>query len=244
MHPVLWQFGSIRIYSYGFFTALAMLVTFFIAQKKAEPSGLSRQVVADLFFLLFISGVVGARLFYVLQHFSDYSGDLPRVFFIQEGGLVWYGGFFGAAIAGIFYARAHRWPLLKLSDFFAPILALGHAIGRIGCFFNGCCFGQRCSLPWAVTFPGDPYARHPVQLYEAALLFILSFFLFRFAKKKRFDGQVLSLYALGYGTLRLLVEFLRGDQTRFGLLTLPQWTSALLIAGAAIFYSALQKRSR
>lgn len=183
-------------------------------------------MVADLVFLLFVTGVIGARLFFVLQHFENYRGSLREVFFIQEGGLVWYGGFLGAAISGILVARWRRWPLFKLCDFFAPILPVAQAIGRVGCFFNGCCYGKN---------------HFPLQLLEASILLTIALFLLFLSKKNRPDGMLFMNYVVFYSGVRFLDEFLRGDQERFGLLTLPQWTS-LVMLGVGLFFILLLRR--
>ena len=227
MKPVLFQWHSVTLYTYGFFVAIAMVAVFLVAGRRARAVGLPQTVVADLIFLLFVSGVIGARAFYVLQHGEQYRADWTTVFAIREGGLVWYGGFLVAACAGIAYARWRHWPVLKLCDFFAPLVPLAHGIGRFGCFFNGCCYGR------------DGI---PVQLIEAAALFLLSAGLFSFASRKHREGEVLVLYVAGYAAVRFFTEFLRGDQTPVGFLTLPQWTSALLFAGALVFGHGLRRR--
>ena len=167
MHPVLFQFHGVTFYSYGLAVAVAMAVSLFVAEKRAGRFEFEKNLVADLLFVLFISGVIGARLVYVCQHWEDYATDRMGIFRIQEGGLVWYGGLFGALFFGIVYARWRKWPVLKLCDFFAPVSALAHGIGRVGCFLNGCCYGRRTASFLGVHFPDDAYARIPTQLYEA-----------------------------------------------------------------------------
>src|SRR3989338_4552597 len=108
MHPTLFQIGSFTIYSYGFFVALAMMLAFFAAQGQAKALKVSAGTATDLLFLLFVSGVIGARLFYIAQNFGDYQKDFWRIFSLREGGLVWYGGFIAAVLAGAAYTRARR----------------------------------------------------------------------------------------------------------------------------------------
>ncbi len=243
MHPVLFKIGPTTVYAYGFFMAAAFFIAYFMAQKKADVLGLSRGAVSDLFFILLLSGVAGARLFYVLQHPEEYRGQWVRVWMIQEGGLVWYGGFLTAALTGILVAWFRKWPILKWADFLAPYLSLGQAIGRIGCFLNGCCFGKPCDLPWAVRFPESAILRHPVQLYEAAASFLIFLYLLSVLNRKSHkEGSVIVLYIFLYGTARFAIEFLRGDQTLTGGLTPPQWTSLLLILGAFFLQSLIRRR--
>src|SRR4029077_2882507 len=132
---------------------------------------------------------------------------------------VWYGGLFGAIFFGMLYARWRKWPILVLCDFFAPVAALAHGIGRIGCFFNGCCYGLRTDSIFGVRFPGEPYANLPTQLYEAAGLFFISGFLFYFSSKPRRTGRVFLVYILFYAVLRFFLEFLRGDNAHHFYLT-------------------------
>jgi phosphatidylglycerol:prolipoprotein diacylglycerol transferase len=243
MHPVFFQIGSFTVYSYGLFVALAMGISFWICDRRAAGLGLERSMVADMIFLLFISGVAGARIFFVLQHFSDYTQEPWRIFFLQEGGLVWYGGFFLASICGAFYAMRRHWPLLSLCDFFSPVLPLAHAVGRLGCFFNGCCYGRFTSSKWGMTFPFESHPRIPIQLYESALLLFLSLLLFFLSTRKKRPGEIFTIYIILYAILRFCVEFLRGDQMPIKGLTLPQWTSTVLAAGAVFLFFFLRRKS-
>ena len=221
MHPILYKNASFTIYSYGLCTALAVLTAWALANWLARRVSLPSAKAGDILFLLFISGILGARAWYVLQHVSDYQTEWYRVFLINEGGLVWYGGLLGALAAALVYAKITRTAYLQWADFFSPILPVGQAIGRIGCFLNGCCFGKD---------------GHPVQLYESASMVLLSFFLFRrfFAPHKQ--GTIFASYLIGYGTLRFALEFLRGDQSLWNGLTIAQWTSlALVVTGLWIF---------
>ncbi len=228
MHPILFHIYSVPFYSYGFFVALAVIAVFFLSMKRAKSLGYSQTLIADLIFLMFVSGVIGARLFFVLQHFENYRDNFRGVFFIQEGGLVWYGGFFGAVFSGILVARLRRWPFLKLCDFFAPVLPVAQAIGRIGCFFNGCCYGKNA---------------FPIQLLEASALLAMALLLLFLSRKNRPDGTLFMNYVVLYSGVRFLDEFLRGDQKHFGLLTLPQWMS-LVLFGVGLFLVFFLGRER
>ncbi|HTL71335.1 MAG TPA: prolipoprotein diacylglyceryl transferase [Candidatus Eisenbacteria bacterium] len=243
MHPILFHIGSFTVYTYGFFAAVAMLAAFFAAGRRAGRLGLPASMVYDLVLLLFVSGVAGARLFFVLQHLDDYREHPAEVLLLREGGLVWYGGFILAACAGLCYAHRRRWPVLRLCDFFAPILAVAHAFGRLGCFFNGCCFGRVTGSSLGVLFPGETFRRLPVQIYEAALLVALAYFLDFVASRRPREGSVFIAYLLGYSTLRFGLEYLRGDQTVYAGLTPPQWTSVALFAGGVFLYFILRRRA-
>ncbi len=227
MHPVLAELGSVTIYSYGAFVALAVAVSWVYARWLSRRLQVSAALAADVLFIGFSAGVLGARLFYVAQRWSEFSSQPWRAFALQEGGLVWYGGFFGGLLAGATFLHLKRQPKIFWADFFACILPVAHGIGRLGCFMNGCCHGK---------FMNDQTTHHPVQLYETFFLTGLSIALFvvltRFYKK----GRVLASYLVGYGTIRFGLEFFRGDQALLSGLTLPQWLSlGLVIVGLVIY---------
>lgn len=219
MHPILFQLGPVTLYTYGLFAAIGLFTAFIFAFKRAKEMHLDEKAVGDLTFVLFLSGIIGARLWYVWQHWDEYYQNPLRIFSIQEGGLVWYGGFMFATLVGILIARRKRWPIFKLADLFAPVIPLAHAFGRIGCYFNGCCYGSE---------------GHPVQLYESGALFVLSAALFRLSVRKQREASLFLEYIIGYSLIRFAVEFYRGDQSRAAVLTLPQWTSLCLLVGAVL----------
>lgn len=243
MHPILFKIGSWTVYSYGVLVLAAFLAAYLFAQKKAARIGLPPSIVSDLFLVLFVTGILGARLFYVLQHWDDFRGEFLRAFMIHEGGLVWYGGFLTAACAGLVYAAFRKWPILKLADLTAPFLALGQSVGRLGCFLNGCCYGNETRYFWGVRFPEDTMLRHPVQLYEAGASFLIfAVLLLFYDRRSRKDGSVIVLYLWLYASARFVVEFFRADQTLTLGLSIPQWTSIFLLLGAALLGTALHRR--
>ncbi|OIO37960.1 MAG: hypothetical protein AUJ72_03590 [Candidatus Omnitrophica bacterium CG1_02_46_14] len=244
MAPILFKFHNITLYTYGFFVALAVLVSYFFAGRRAKSMNLEPSMASDLVFYVFIFGVIGARLFYVAQHFEEYQNDLLKIIAIPEGGLVWYGGFIFAAIAGLAVAAWNKWPYLEGCDLLAPLVPLAHAIGRLGCFFNGCCYGRETRSWMGVVFPGDDIRRLPVQLFEAGALFLLSGGLFYLSRKKLPKGGLFMVYLMTYSVLRFLIEFLRGDQKVACYLTLPQWTSAFFFVGSFFLLLSMKKRSK
>lgn len=236
MHPILVQVGGVTFYTYGLFVALAVIVSFVYVCALARRSGLPAQDAADLVFLFFVSGVIGARFFYVIQHWPDYAADPLRALRLQEGGLVYYGGFFFASGAGFVYGQIRGWPVLRWADIFAPVLALAHAIGRLGCYFNGCCYGRPAPKGWGVVFQPDNVTRVPVQLFESAALVLLSAYLVgRLKKDYGRDGRVFAAYLFYYSLIRFSLEFMRGDQETAGLLSIPQWTSLVLAIAGSVF---------
>ena len=159
---------GVPIRGYGVLLLLAVVAGILLGVHRGRRRGISIETMLSLAFWLFLSGIVGARLFFVVEYWKDFQEPtlletLRRIISITEGGLVVYGSFFGAAVATIVFVRKHRLPILVLGDVLAPAMLLGAAIGRIGCFMNGCCYGGVCEQPWAVTFPlGSPPYRHHV----------------------------------------------------------------------------------
>ncbi len=229
MHPALLKTPYFTVYSYGFCMALAVMLAWLISSRLARRPSYSVSQAADLLFIFFVAGIAGARLFYVLQHPSEFTGRWVAVFFLQEGGLVWYGGFIGGVVCGVFYMRLRRIPILPWADLFSPVLALSQAVGRVGCYLNGCCFGRD---------------GHAVQLYESTFLAVLSVFLFLRFIRRKMNGEVFVLYLMGYGSARFALEFLRGDQSSYGGLTLPQWVSLCLVTFGIGFYGYLRRSYR
>jgi phosphatidylglycerol:prolipoprotein diacylglycerol transferase len=218
MHPILFQYGRFTLYTYGLLVALAFLAAFWLTGREAERRGLDRRHFQDLGFLLLVAAIVGSRLFHVLVEWEYYLEHPLQVVKIWEGGLVFYGGFICAALAMIWHVRARALPVWTTCDVMSPALALGQALGRLGCFFAGCCYGANCTLPWAVTFTetrglapvGTPL--HPTQLYSAlANLSIFAILYFVARPRQRFEGQIFGLYLMLYPAARFVIEFFRDD---------------------------------
>src|SRR5882762_3612431 len=219
MHPILFQLGPLTLRTYGALIALAFLAALRIAKWGVQLRGISEKFLMDLSMILVFTGLLGARVFYVLLNWRYYLLHPLESLKVWEGGLVFYGGFILAALAGLWYVRKHRQSVGTVADCLAPALAMGQAIGRWGCFFAGCCYGRPTTLPWAIRF-NDPASLapldidlHPVQVYEAIGNLLIAFILWmRLVKKPDAPrGQVFWLYVLFYGLLRFGMEMLRGD---------------------------------
>ena len=241
MHPSLHSSRPLDIHTYGVFVAIGFIVGLAVAGWRARSEGIPAEQITDLGVWLIIAGMLGGKLFHIIFFWDDFiAGWRADGLRSLREGFVFYGGFIVASLAAVVYTRLKRLPLVKLADIFAPSIALGHAFGRMGCFFNGCCYGKPCSLPWAVTFPrphvmaGIPV--HPTEIYEALGNLAIFAGLSLFYRHKRFDGQVWWLYVLSYGILRLLVEFFRGDydQHYFGVLTIGQIVAIVMIVVASL----------
>jgi phosphatidylglycerol---prolipoprotein diacylglyceryl transferase len=243
MFPILLHIGPITLRTYGALVALAFLASLYLARAAARLRKIGESFLLDLAALLVITGLLGARIFYILLNLSYFRDHPAESFKVWEGGLVFYGGFLVAGVVGVIFTRYKGYAVSDVADAVAPSLALGHAIGRLGCFFAGCCYGKPATLPWAVQFK-DPaslaplgIALHPVQIYESLGSFLIAAFLWqRLIQKKETHGDVFWLYVLLYGFLRFFVEVFRGDERGFilGGLSPSQLIAllAILVAGS------------
>ena len=252
MHPIALEIGSWQIRSYGVMAAIGFLAASFIINANREKAKMTQDEVTSLVFYTLVTGIIGARAFYVIQFFDYYRDNLWRIIRIDQGGLVFYGGLL--AIAAIYvFAKVRKLDFLTLLDITAPALAFAHACGRIGCFLNGCCYGGVTDSCLGVHYPAGSEAAvkyhgaalHPIQLYETAENLVL-FALLMYVCKKSKRGITTGCYLAIYGTLRFVNEYFRGDNYRyFGLFTVAQLIGLVLIpTGLAImlyFHHATQK---
>ncbi|MDR2395159.1 MAG: prolipoprotein diacylglyceryl transferase [Endomicrobium sp.] len=247
MYPILFSFGNFRIFSYGLFVALAFIVAMYYLSyslNRLEFKIFSQEELSSFFVYLVFFGIIGARIFYVLTNINEYIVSPLDIFKVWQGGLVYYGGFITVSIFAIIYCRVRNIQVLYLGDFFAPALALGHSIGRIGCFFSGCCYGKESNLPWAVVFTDKQSLAvlgehlHPTQIYESLGNFCIFFILLFYSKKKRRIGNIFAIYLILYSILRFVVECFRGDDRGiqyFGLSISQNMSIILLIIGVLIY---------
>ncbi|MDD4879494.1 MAG: prolipoprotein diacylglyceryl transferase [Candidatus Omnitrophica bacterium] len=240
MHPVLFKIGPYPVYSYGAMLALAFLACSFLAKRRAAAIGMDGDKVLDLMITLIVSGVIGGRLMFVLLDLDYFRSRPLDIFKLWEGGLVWYGGFILAVIGGAVFLRIRKMPLLKTADLMMPYVALGQAIGRIGCFLNGCCYGKATTLPIGMVFNPEQGAVLPTQLFESAAMFIVYLIL---RKRAPSNGRTLFLYLMLYSAFRFSIEFLRGDNmlTVMGL-TFSQAVSIVIFATAVILWKIIPSK--
>ena len=277
MRPILVSvhaFGTepLALHTYGVSIAVAFLVAIAVGTRTAARTGEDPERVRDLCFWLLVSSLVGARLLFILTNAPDYvrlcqeAGDCTRALRVWEGGLVFFGGFFGALITAILYLRHFKMRVWRVADVLAPSVPLGQFFGRLGCWAAGCCWGRPAegvALHWAARFPKvslvwqDYVARHalsptaeltpplhPVQLYEALANLGLFLALSILGRRKRFDGQVLCAYLGGYALLRFVLELFRGDDARkfvFGSLSTSQAIALATLPLAALLAWRLHK---
>jgi phosphatidylglycerol---prolipoprotein diacylglyceryl transferase len=222
MYPRLLEFGWVTIYTYGVLLAAAYLLGLQLAMGRARSRQLDQTRILDLGIYIIISALVGAKLLLLIIDFKTYYNNPGELLTLIRSAGVFYGGLICAFVVAIWYIRRVGLPLWTTCDVFAPGIALGHVVGRLGCFFAGCCYGRPTTVPWAITFT-DPFAAqnvgtplnqalHPTQLYEAgAELLILIFLLATESKGRRFPGRTFWLYMLLYAISRYIIEIYRGD---------------------------------
>jgi phosphatidylglycerol:prolipoprotein diacylglycerol transferase len=243
MDPICFKIGSRPVYWYGVMMALAFLAGITHWQALGRRTG--RRDVAfasDLAFWLMVGGIVGARLVYVLANINYFFDAPMEIIRVDQGGLVYYGGLIGASLAFLVFARRRREAVLDLADFAITALPLGHALGRVGCFLNGCCQGRVVETPCLLA---ANLQRYPVQLYEAVfnlvVYVVLSVVYLRYHRQRH--GLVLAVYLLMYPTGRFLLEFLRGDERlRYGWFSVAQYLSLALVAVGAGLWMVVQRQ--
>jgi len=262
MHPVLFEWrvpflgsvGPVTIYTYGVLLAAAYLGGLQLAMIRGRKRGLDSTRVLDLGIYIIISALIGAKLLLVITDYHSFA-DNPRALMdlVRSGG-VFYGGLLVAVTVALFYIRKVGLPLWTTCDVFAPGIALGHVVGRLGCFFAGCCYGRPTTVPWAITFTSPAAAAnvgtplniplHPTQLYEAgAEALILTILLSTESRGRQFAGRTFWLYMLMYAVSRYIIEIFRGDPrgTVF-MFSTSQFISVVLIPLALIMLVYLSRR--
>jgi phosphatidylglycerol:prolipoprotein diacylglycerol transferase len=259
MFPKLFEIGPITLHTYGLLLVTAYLVGIALTARLAEKDGIPRVYAWDLGFVIILSAIIGAKLLMVLSELGAYLSDpsiLLTVGFWRAGG-VFYGGLLGAVLGSALYARRRpEIPFWKMGDAAAPAIALGQTIGRLGCFSAGCDYGSPTTVPWAVTFTSQ-YANektgvplgvplHPTQLYEAFATLLICGALLFLHRRRRFAGQVFTVYFILYGIARFFLEFYRGDPDRgfvYGWMSTSQFISILTVPAGLVLYWYLRSRA-
>ena len=256
MYPRLFELGPVTVYTYGVLLAAAYLFGLKLAMVRARARGLDSTRVLDLGIYIIISALIGAKLLLLVTDFQTFRHDPRELLTLARSGGVFYGGLILAVVVALWYIRRVGLPLWTTCDVFAPGIALGHVIGRFGCFFAGCCYGKPTTRPWGITFR-DPFAAanvgtplgiplHPTQLYEAgAELLILIVLLTTERRGRPFPGRTFWLYMLLYSISRFIIEFFRGDERgAVGVLSTSQFISVLLAPLAVVMLVYLARRGQ
>jgi phosphatidylglycerol---prolipoprotein diacylglyceryl transferase len=266
MHPRLFEIpklfeiggvavGPFTVYTYGVLLAAAYLIGLQLALVRAKHRGLDPARMLDLGVYIIIAALVGAKLLLLVTEFDTYRGNPAELISLLRAGGVFYGGLIGAVLVAFWYIARHRLPVWTTCDLFAPGIALGHVVGRVGCLMAGCCWGRETALPWGVTFT-DPFSHtlvgtplgvplHPTQLYEAGTeLLILGLLLATERKGRPFPGRTFWGYLLLYAVSRFVIEFFRDDPRGVVLgVSTSQFISLVLGPLSIVMLVVLARRS-
>jgi phosphatidylglycerol:prolipoprotein diacylglycerol transferase len=252
--------AELPIYGFGIMLVLAFIFAPWLAWWRARREGLDGDVILDMGFWIFVAGLIGARAEYCREYWGKDIHNLLEALQYWKGGIVFYGSIVGGIVGFFAYWWFNRFPVRPYLDAIAPSIALGTFFGRLGCFLNGCCYGDQCRLPWAVTFPAESPAWwhqvhadliskaapsslpvHPTQLYSALDGLILLILLSAYYPLRRRDGEVMGLLMFAYPITRFLIEYLRNDEPAYVAgLTISQGISVLLVAAAGVYWGWLR----
>ena len=242
MFPVLFSIGPLTLHTYGLFVAIGIIVGILVTVRIGKAYGIEPQQIIDMGFIMILSGIIGSRIVYVFMNFSYYVEYPLHIFKLWQGGLVFSGGLVAVILVLAWHVRIKDYTLLQIGDLWSPAAAIGQAIGRIGCFMAGCCYGKATDMPWAVVFnhphtiaePNIPL--HPTQIYSSITSFIIFIVLMILNAKKKFDGQVLFWFMILHSTARLFIERFRGDDRG---VVLNDWSMTQLITTLILIASVI-----
>jgi phosphatidylglycerol:prolipoprotein diacylglycerol transferase len=250
--------GPVTLHTYGVLLALAFVAGLWVAARQARKEGLDGARVADMAVYVLIAGLIGAKLLLLGVEWRTYARSWKEIGSLVQSGGVFYGGLLGALPVAWWYMRRHKLPTWRTADALAPAVVLGQAIGRLGCFAAGCCYGRPADVPWAVTFR-DPYTLrqvgtpldiplHPSQLYESLAALAIFGLLMWMSTRKRFHGQIVMAYVGLYAVVRFVLEYFRGDEARGtlfgGALSTSQFIAVLMVLGVLLLVPQLLKNQR
>jgi phosphatidylglycerol:prolipoprotein diacylglycerol transferase len=268
MHPDFFSLGPFSIHTYGVMMALGFLAGLGNWIVLGRREGHSAQFCTDLMFWVMVSGIAGARTAYVLENWQSYAEAPMTIFRVDQGGLIFYGGLVASGVAIAIFARRHRLGLASLFDFALTSVPLAHALGRVGCFLNGCCYGglassggcgvqfPKTSIPWVAQVnegligseASSSLAVHPVQLYEAGFnVLVYGLMVWMFRRRLR-PGMLMAVYLMLYAVGRFTLEYWRGDRGErlaVGFLSIGQFVSVLaFILGLSLLVVLQVRRSK
>ena len=256
MYPKLLELGVINIHTYGVFVAAAYLIGLQLAVARGRLRGLDPNRLMGLGFAILVGAIVGAKLLLLVVEFDYFTSDPANLWVLARSAGVFYGGFVLAVVVALWYMRRHGMPVWTTCDAFAPGIALGQAVGRLGCLLAGCCYGRPTDVPWGITFTnplaavnsGTPLgvSLHPTQPYESlAALGILGIILLVERIRPQFPGFTFLTYLLAYGSARFVIEIYRGDPRGavFEVMSTSQFVSALLVPASIALLMVLAYRA-
>lgn len=234
MFPNLFSIGPLTLHTYGLFVALGFTAAILVTLRTGRKEGVKPQTVMDMGFLMILWGIIGSRAMYAILNFSYYSSHPLDLLKIWEGGLVFSGGIIAVAAALGWYMWRRHMSFWRTADLWAPAVALGQGIGRIGCLMAGCCYGRPTDMPWGIVFTRPEslaplnMSLHPTQIYASLSGFIIFGVLTFLRARRKFEGQILLWFLILHSTSRLLVERFRADDR--GLIPGTQMTGTQMLA--------------
>lgn len=250
MRPVLIKFDGFGIPSYGMMLVISFIIALFLVKREAKKYNISPVIIENLAFWLMVGVIIGGRLLYVLFHGDEFR-DIISIFEIWNGGMMFFGGFIGAFIAGTIYVKKQKLSIFLLSDITSPSIALGEFFTRIGCFLNGCCFGIPTGLPWGVHFPHGSFADragldcpiHPTQLYSSLFGLLLFFLLQKMLHRPHPQGSIFAYFLIFYGGFRFGIDFIRYYENT-GNFLINQLISIIIVIAGIILLLKIKKTNR
>lgn len=259
MHPILLKIGSFELASYGVMTALGYAAASWYLVRRLQAVKLDKDTFWNIIFIAFLGALIGSKLLYIILSWpllgDTFTAKIANIFHNFRYGFVFFGGMILSVASLYAYLKKKHLPILPTADFLITALPLGHALGRIGCFLAGCCYGKPTTLPWGVVFTnpdtlvpvqlqGVPL--HPTQLYETACNLLLFFYLHKAYQKKHTAGSILIRYIIGYSAIRFVIEFFRGDYRGAFILGLSpsQALAVCAVVLAAAVYALFIKETK
>ncbi|OEU67521.1 MAG: prolipoprotein diacylglyceryl transferase [Desulfovibrio sp. S3730MH75] len=247
MHPILFNIGDLTIYSYSVYLTAGCLLAMGWTMREARLKDLPYSLAPVAGTIAIICGLIGARALYVALYSHEFINNPVEIFYIWQGGLVFSGAFLFGSLSGLLFLKSRQEPILPWLDCFAPGIALGQAVGRLGCFFAGCCYGKVTDLSCGITFTDlDSLALlgrslHPTQLYHS-LAGLMTFLILIFAKKFiKSDGKLTGLFLILFSVFRFIIEFFRADyRGHFGPISVTQFI-ALVVFSIGIYFLFINK---
>ena len=252
MFPNLFSIGPFTLHTYGLLVATGFLSGLLITVRIGKTQGINPQHVMDMGFFIIISAIIGSRILYVFINFSHYIQNPLDIFKIWHGGLVFSGGLIGVILVSALYVRKRNITLWQMADLWSPAIALGQAIGRIGCLMAGCCYGKPTGSQVSIIFT-DPHSLAPVniplqptQIYSSISGFLIFGILLALQSKRKFDGQIFLWFLIMHSTARLFIERLRGDDRGIllgGDMSITQFATLAILFASIIGLNILKKKN-
>ena len=254
MYPILFKVGNISLESYWVFMILGFILGGIIVYCQAKRKNLNSHKAIYLIIATITSGFIGSRLGYLLLNFSHYQKNLLKILQFWKGGFSWQGGFIAAFLIVLLILKNNKEEIGKWLDVIIFGMLLGHSIGRVGCFLNGCCYGITTNVPWAIKnlSLGDNLLRHPTQLYEAFLYFLIFLLLYFYSKKiKLKNGSLFFIGTTFHSLTRFIIEYFRFNtdfiyqgKTWYLTLTHAQLTALIIITISLLILLKINRKKQ